>query len=415
MKYTSKKLPESVVELEVVLDHKEFLNFWQPVFDAALSSIQLKGFRPGTAPKEMAEKAIDKEKVFSAAVSDAARDSLKKIAEENEWQLIDQPKVEVLETNPEKDLGLKFKATISLFPEVKLGNYQKIAKKINSESKKQVSVSDDELKKSIDYILNSRAKVSRINREAKKGDLVDIDFEGFVDGKPLDGASGKADSFVLGEGKFIVGFEDHIVGKKENEKAEFVITFPKDYWKENLRDKKVEFKVTVKGVYDRQLPDLTDEFVKGLGKFEGVEAFKKSVNEGISKEKEMKEKEKNRIKIISEIVKDSKVDLPKVMLEHTLEHMVEDFKRYSKGEKEEDLKKKLEERAKNSVLANLIIHQIAKEVQLEPGSDEVEKEMNDFMAKSGMASKNSIDHDQLYDYIYGEIRNKKVFNYLENL
>ena len=427
MKYTSKKLPDSAVEVEVTLDHKDFLVFWQPIFNSALSGVSLKGFRPGTAPKEMAEKAIDKEKVFESAVSEAARDSLKKIMEENDWQFIDQPKIEVLEANSEKDLGLiplsgtpdsamrnlglKFKATVSLFPEVRLGNYQKIAKKVFGDNKKEISVSDDEIKKSLDYVLNSRAKLTRISREAKKGDVVDIDFEGFADGKPLDGASGKADNFILGEGKFIPGFEDNIVGKKENEKIEFSINFPKDYWKEDLRNKKVDFKVTVKGVYNRELPELNDEFVKGLGKFENAEAFRKSVREGIQKEKEMKEKEKNQLKVIQEIIKDAKIELPKVMIEHTLEHMVEDFKRYSPKESETDLKKKLEERAKNNVLMNLVIHQIAKEQQLDPSHEEVESEASAALSRSG----GKIDRAQLYDYVYGEMRNKKVFNYLETI
>src|SRR3989344_2390955 len=133
MKNTIKKLPNSVVEVEVTLDHQEFLNYYQPIYDQALVSVNLKGFRPGTAPKDMADKAVDKERVFTEAVNRMVRDSLHELSEENSWQFIDQPKVEILESEElvkgVAGLGLKFKATLTVFPEVNLGDYEKVAKK----------------------------------------------------------------------------------------------------------------------------------------------------------------------------------------------------------------------------------------------------------------------------------------------
>ena len=135
MKHTHKKLPNSQVELEEVLDHKEFLDYYQPVHDQALSSVHLKGFRPGTAPKELAEKAVDQEKVFDEAVNRAVRENLQEITKDNNWQLIDQPRIEVVDTNPAAGMGLKYKATLTIFPEVKLGNYKKLARQVLAEKK----------------------------------------------------------------------------------------------------------------------------------------------------------------------------------------------------------------------------------------------------------------------------------------
>src|SRR3989344_9621709 len=123
MKYTLKKMPNSIVELEANLDHQEFLNYYQPIYDQVLSTVHLKGFRPGTAPKDLADKALDKEKIFHSAVEKAAQSVLKEINEDNNWQFIDQPKIEVLENDPLNNKGLKFKATIAVFPEVKLADY----------------------------------------------------------------------------------------------------------------------------------------------------------------------------------------------------------------------------------------------------------------------------------------------------
>ena len=107
---------------------------------------------------------------------------------------------------------------------------------------KEILISDEEIKKSIDWLLNSRAKLTRVNREAKKGDVADIHFPDLLTEK-FRGATGGHDQFVLGEGKFIPGFEDNIVGHKENDKFEFLINFPGDYWKEDLRNKKLILKL----------------------------------------------------------------------------------------------------------------------------------------------------------------------------
>ncbi len=433
MKYTFKKLPESAIEIEVTLDHQEFLNYWQPEFDKALSQVHLKGFRPGTAPKEMAEKAVDKDKVFHEAVNEAVHHNLRSITEENDWQVIDQPKIEVLENNegpisqggtPDQvklGLGLKYKTSLIVFPEIKLPDYKKNAAKISKSEKKEIKIEDKEIEDSIKWILNSRAKLTRVNHAAEKGNVADIDFAGTLDGKPLDGASGKADNFVLGEGKFVSGFEDNLYGKKEGDKVEFSVVFPADYWKPELRDKKVDFKVEVKGVFGREVPALTDELVKGLGKFETADDFRKNVREGLLQEKIEKEKERLRLKIMEEIIKNCKVDLPKIMLERTLDGMVAEYKEYAQatglGKKEDDaaVRKNLEERAKNNVLTNLVIYAIAKNENLAPSKEEVEAEVNEFLKNRKMGKKEQIDPKQLYDYIYGVVQNRKVFGYLESL
>ncbi len=405
------------------MNHKEFLEHYQPVYDQALSAVHLKGFRPGTAPKDLADKAVDKEKVFNEAVSDAVRASLKEINQENEWQVIDQPKVEILETDPAADLGVKFKAVLTLFPRVKLGNYKKIAKRILEGEQKSVSVNDEELEKNINWILNSRAKFTRVSREAQKGDMVDIDFSGFVDGKPLDGASGKADSFILGEGKFINGFEENIQGHKEGDKLEFSVNFPDDYWKEDLRAKKVDFKVELKGVYNRELPELNDEFVKGLGKFESVDDFRNSVRDGLKKEKEGREKERVRLKILDEIIKDSDIELPEVMVQRTLDNLIAEYKSFagqglpgqgSEPEQDSALRQKLEEKARHSVSTNLVMYQISKEENLDPTPEEVQAEANKLLADPRFTGGQKIDPQKVYDYSYGMLQNKKVFDYLES-
>ncbi|MDE2001227.1 MAG: trigger factor [Patescibacteria group bacterium] len=421
MKHSFKKLKNAEVELEVSLDQKEFLEYYQPLFDEALSKVALKGFRPGAAPKEMAEKAVDKEKVFEEAVHKAVRTTLKEVSEENSWQLIDQPRVEILES----PTGMKYKAHLTVFPAVELGDYQKVAKKVLDAEHKEAPVSDKEVEDSLKWLRQSRAKLTRVNREAKNGDVLDIDFAGFADGKPLDGTEGKADNFVLGEGKFIPGFEEHLIGRKEKDIVEFPITFPKDYWKEDMRNRKVDFKVTVHGVFERELPELNDEFAKSIGKFESAEDLRKNVREGLAKEKQQKEQERVRLKLMEAIIKHVKLDLPGVMVQRTLDSMVQEYKDYAQlsfrggerqpAEKDEDIRKKLEDKAEKSVATNLIIYQIAKDMQLEPTKEEVEADVNTALSSMRREHAGNLDPQKLYDYSYGVVLNRKVFEFLESL
>lgn len=423
MKYTHKKLPGSQIELEVSLEQQEFLNYYKPIYDQELSGVHLKGFRPGTAPKELAEKAVDKEKVFEKAVNNAVRENLQEINQENNWQLVAQPKIEILpgldsqsslRQGGESTLGLKYKVVLTIFPEVKLGNYKKISRDILKE-KKEIIITDTELKDSINWVLNSRAKTTRVNRGARNGDLVDMEFSGFLDSKKLDRLSGKNDQFILGQGKFVSGFEENVLNHKEGDDWKFSVTFPKDYWDKELQDKQVEFQVRLKSVFERELPQLTDEFVKGLGNFSNVEDLKKNMRSGLEQEKGEKEKERLRLKILEAISKNAEVDIPQIMIDKTLDSMVAEYQQPSLGKNQDQIRQQLNENAKTSVKNNLILYRIAKEEKLEPNPKEIEEESNKFLAHSQFSRQSKIDPQRLSDYIYGIIQNKKVFEYLESL
>lgn len=380
MKSNFKKLPGSKIELEVALDQNEFKSYWNVAHEQALSRVQLKGFRPGAAPKELAEQAVDKDKVFEEAAKAAVRFSLDGITQDNNWVMIDTPQIEIQESG---GAGLKYKTTLTLFPDIVLGNYQKLAPKIFSD-KKPVMVEEKEIQQSLEWLKNSRAKIVRTDRQAKIGDVVDIDLESTVDGKPLD--SFKGERFIVGQSHFLAGFDSQLENHKEGEELVFFLTAPADYWKEDLRGKKIDFKVHLNGVFDRQLPEVTDEFAKGLGKFANVEDLKNSVRDGLRQEKEMKERDQLRIKFLDELVKASKIDVPEIMIEKTLEKMADNFKHLiSSGKKTEpELKNELRPRAKNNVENNLLLYKIAETEKIE------------------------------YDPKQG-VDNEKVFEYLESL
>jgi trigger factor len=410
MKHDIKKLPKAQIEVSVTLDDKEFAGYYEAAETKAAGEVTIKGFRKGAAPKEMVAAALDHDAIFHSAINEAVRWSLNEIKIENNWTFIDQPKIEITEGEPGK--GITYKASLTIFPEIKLGDISKIAKKVFAD-KKPVEVTEEEVAKTLEWIRGSRAAETRVVREAKLGDLVEADIDTECEEKPVKGASLQNDRFILGESNFIVGFDKHLEGKKENEVIKFSIVAPKDYWQKELQGKQLDFTVTLRGVFERKLPDLTDEFAVGLGgKFKTVEDLKNSIKEGVKMEKQEKELEKLRIKVLEEISKDSKMDIPDIMVERTLDDMMDQYGQYLKGEatdtKQEEfrseMRNKLRERAVSNVSNNLVMYKIAQEQNLVPTAEEIEAE----------AAHHNVDAEKQHEQLYAMLQNKKVFEYLES-
>ncbi|MDO8602187.1 MAG: trigger factor [bacterium] len=405
-KIKSKKLPKSQIEVEIAMDVKEFQKYWQPAFDAAAGKVVVKGFRPGAAPKEMTEQGIDHDKVFEQAVRDAVRVSLNEYTSGEDFTLIDQPHVEVLDAKE----GVTYKAILTVFPEVKLGNYQKIAKNVFADVKPIVIV-PEEIEKAIGWLRGSRASTVLVARESKNGDLIELDVATTVEGKPLEGASFKGDRFVVGESHFIKGFDEKIENHKAGDDFSFSIVAPQDYWQKHLQGKTLDFKVKIHGVYDRKLPELNDEFAQTLGPTFGTVAdLKKNIEEGLILEKKEKDIERVHLKVLEGIAKDSKMELPEIMVERTLVSMIEDVKRMLPKDSdqspeafEKELREKMRARAEQNVAVNLVMYQIAKDEKIEPTKEEVEAD----------AKAHNVDLEKHYDYSYGRVQNKKVFTFLE--
>lgn len=414
IKSSFKKLPGSRIALEVTLGSDVFKPFWEREYGRAAAGVQVKGFRPGAAPKQMVDAGINKDQVFEAALQETVRHSLHDIGEEHEWTLIDTPKVEITAGDKllEDSGKLSYKAELTIFPEVAIGDYQSIAKKITA-AKKDVIVADDEIEKSFEWLRKSRAPQVRVTRPASYGDSVAIAYTVSFDGKPITADAAPAhDQFTLGEGKFIPGFEDNIVGHKEAEQFSFSLKAPDAYWNKDVQGKQLDFSVTLDGVFAMTLPEANDEFAKSIGSFATVADLKKSIGDGLRSEKEEKESEKRRAAILQDVVAKTKVDLPEVFVERTLDGMLEELKPTleGSGKKPEDVRKDLRKAAETRVAGNLVVHEIAKREHLEPTREEIEAE-SAYQQREGQ----QLEAGKVYDYIYGVLLNRKVFQFLESV
>lgn len=404
-----KKMEGSQIELSVELSKEEFEPHWQAAYQQQSKNIKVKGFRDGRAPKEFTDSRVDKDKAFGEALREAVGKNLSDLSKENDWVIIDQPRVEVSQLAD--DGGLKYRATLTIFPELKLPDYKKLAKKIIPD-KKEVQVDEKELEKSIDYILNSRAKEVLVGRKSKVGDLLEIDIETSCEGKKVPGASLEKDRFILGQSKFLEGFDEELTGKEAGENIEFSLLVPNDYWQKDYRGKTFYFKVSIHGVFERELPKLDDDFAKSLSpQIKSIKDLEKNVREGLVQEKKKKEEERVQIKLIEEIAENSVVEIPEIMKDRMLDAMVAETTAMMGGKKvvDEDkfkaeMRKQFSKEAEKRVRVNLALHEIAKTEGLSPSKKEVED----------MAKLQNLDLGQHYDYIYSNLQNKKIFDFLQS-
>ena len=277
-------------------------------------------------------------------------------------------------------------------------------------------------------IKKSRAENTAVNRPAQKGDRVEIDFLAQVDGAIIEGGESKQHPLVLGEGHFMPGFENELVGLKENETKKFSLEAPSDYHKKDLAGKAVDFEVKMCLVQERKLPEINDELARSLGRFGSLEELKSSLAEGLKAEKEARAKDERRAKIATALVKNINAELPEELveleldkmsaeLEDSLAHMNLDQESYLAHLKKtpQDLKKDWRPQAEKRIKVSLALRQIARHENIEVSEEEVEDKLSQLLRHSPpLRHGQNLDLTSLRGYVKNLVRNEKVFELLEN-
>ena len=324
MKIDIKQLPKSEVEMIVELDPTEWGKFVSEATRELAREVKIEGFRPGMAPKEMVEQKIGQGHILEAAADLAVRRTYPKVLEEKNIDAIGRPEVQVLKVavgNP-----FEFKIKTAVVPPIKLADYKKIAQQGKPKTKDQIKVEDKEIQEALNWLQKSRTKYATVVRPAQKGDRVEVDFVIKQEDKIIDNGESKNHPLLLGEEKFVPGFEDQLIGLKEGENKNFSLVIPADFITKDLSGKLLDFELKMNLVQEPQAPELNDELAKSLGKFDSLDALKANIQEGIAMEKENKEKEAWRAKVLQEIVKKSEVELPEILVQAEIAKMSEEFK-----------------------------------------------------------------------------------------
>ncbi len=379
-----KKLPGSGVELSVSIDLAEFKAYMDRAFEARRAELAIKGFRPGMVPESLAREAISPKAVFDDAAERAVKVTLAEAAEANDWTIIDRPRIEI----KEDPAAFSYVATLSLFPEVDISGYAKIAEKERAAlatKKAALAVTDKELEDALLWLRTSRATLAELATPAAKGNVIDIDMTSSEDTKP------HHDRFVLGNGHFMPGFEDKLIGVTAEQTLAFALTGPADYWKESLRGKEITFDVTVNKVFDRVLPPADDTFAQSLGSIKTFEELATNMRAGILAEKAQHEDEAAAQKALEAISDAATIDIPAPMIVRI---------------KEQD-PSLTDDAAKRKIAQHLVIYEIAEKEGIQPADDEVAKEIAHYNA--GAKGPEPVDAKRLHDYIYERIQQKNVY------
>ncbi len=319
MSVTVEKLEKSMAKLKIEVSAEQLEKAIQKAYDKNKNKIQLPGFRKGKAPRKMIEQMYGKGVFYEDAANELIEEEYPKAVEECGEEIVSSPKIDVEQLEAGKDFI--FTAEVALKPPVKLGKYKGV-----EAEKMDLEVSDADVDAEIEKQRNTNARTVEVtDRAVKDGDIVTLDFEGFVDGVAFEGGKGTDYPLTIGSGAFIPGFEEQLVGFEIGKEGDVNVTFPEDYQAENLAGKAATFKCTVKAIKAKELPELNDEFASDVSDFDTLAEYKEDVKNKLVERKTNEEKAKREDAVVKAVIEDSEMELPEAMVETQARQIVNDF------------------------------------------------------------------------------------------
>lgn len=377
---STNKIDANRYELEVTIDAETFQKAVDQAFRRNIKRLNVPGFRRGKAPRHVVERLFGEGVFYEDAVNIVYPQAYQDAADEAKIEPVDRADIEVVSVGKE---GVDFKAKVTVKPEVEIGQYKTLAVQ-----KPSAEVTPEDVDAELARLQERNARMLTIeDRAAENGDIADIDFEGFLDGKAFEGGKGEKYPLELGSGHFIPGFEDQVVGRKTGDEFEVNVTFPKDYGDEKLADKPVVFKVKLNAIRHKELPAVDNEFAKDVSEFDTLDALKDDLKKKIAASKAQRASEEVENKLTGMLVDALKADIPDVMVDRALENILGDMEyrlqmqgmnlaSYLKymGMSEDDYKKSIRPQAEQQVKTRLALEKIAELEKLEPTPEEVEED-----------------------------------------
>ena len=402
------KLEKNMAKLTIEVSSEEFENAIAKAYKKNKNKISMPGFRKGKAPRAMIEKMYGKGIFYEDAANSIIPDAYADAAKESELEIVAQPEIDV--TQIESGKPFIFTATVALKPEVTLGEYKGI-----EVEKKEVEVTDEEVEAEINKVRESNARMLDIDdRATQDGDTVLIDFDGYVDGKQFEG--GKADdySLVLGSHSFIDNFEEQLVGKNIGDDVEVNVTFPENYQAEDLQGKPAVFKVKIKEIKVKELPELDDDFAQDVSNFDTIAEYKEDLKKKLTENKEEALKREREEAVIGKIIENAQMDIPEQMVDAQTRQMTQEFaQRLSSqglsidqymqftGLTPQKMLEELKPQALKRIQSRLVLEAVVAAENIETTEEELDKEIEN------MASMYQMEVDKLKEVI-GEEEKKQI-------
>lgn len=363
---TLNRVAPTQVELEIPISPQELAQAEERAFRRLVKNVKLPGFRAGKIPRKVFEQTYGADAITSQAMEDIVPEVYAKAVREHDLDPIDRPQMELLPVEEGKPPVLK--AKVDVRPPIDLGEYKGIEVR-----REPIEITDEDVERSIEAIARERATLVPVEREARIGDVVNIDYEGKIDGVPFDGGTAKEQMTELEESRFIPGFASGIAGMKAGETKDVEAVFPSDYGEESLAGKTAVFTIVLHDVKALELPAIDDDFAKAISENESLDALRADVRKRLEVIAESRARRAVGNSVMEELLRSREFPLPEVMIDREIDHMVNDaasqatrtginFEDYlsESGKTEEQLRAEFRADAETRVKGTLLIEAIAK-------------------------------------------------------
>ena len=312
------KLEKSMVELQFSIDAETFKAAVNNAFKREGKKYAIPGFRKGKAPRHMIEKMYGSDIFHYDAVNDLFPEAYEAAVKEAKIDVVGRPDPEVVSMSEADGVVLKVKVAVK--PEVELGEYAGLT--VTKEAK---NVNEADVDAEVKRMQDRNGRLLTREGAAENGDTVDIDFEGFVDGKAFEGGKAEHYSLVLGSGSFIPGFEEQVVGHKAGEEFDVNVKFPEEYQAEELAGKDATFKIKLHEVKYKELPALDDDFAKDVSEYDTLDELKDSIRNNIKTNLDKQAEQKVENDLMDQVIANMKADIPDAMVDSRIDELVQDF------------------------------------------------------------------------------------------
>lgn len=381
MKANVEKLENNKVKLEIEVAAEEFDEALKRSYFKTRGNITIPGFRKGKAPRKVIESYYGEGVFYEDAINETIPTVYDEAVEENQLFPVDMPEFDIVQIG--QGQNFIFTAEVTVKPEVELGQYKGI--EIN---RVEYNVTDQDIDDALEALRQQNARwISVEDREAKEGDLLTLDYKGYVDGEAFEGGTADNQTLEIGSGHFIPGFEEQLIGMNLGDEKEITVTFPEEYHSKDLAGKDAIFAVKVHEIKEKELPELDDEFIKDISEFDTVEEYKEDSRKAMEEEAKGKQKTQMEDQLLKKIVENAKIDIPEVMVETEIDSNLREMDmnmRYQgmdldtylgiMGMSMETLRDQFKDSAYDRVKLQLTLEQIIKEEAIEASDEDVEDE-----------------------------------------
>ncbi len=407
------------VKLTFNVEAEKFEEAMKKVYTKTAKYFNIPGFRKGKAPMQLVERqygpAIFYEDAFNELVPDIYDEAIK----ENKIEAVSKPNIDIVQM--EKGKELIFTAIVETKPAVELGKYKGIEIK-----KIEYTTTDKDIEHELGHMAERNSRLITIeDRPVQKGDITTIDFEGSINGVNFEGGKAENHELEIGSNTFIPGFEDQIIGMKLEEEKDIKVKFPEDYFSKDLAGKDAIFKVKLHEIKKKELPKIDDEFAKDVSEFDTLEELKNSIKEKLDTENQNKAKYETEEEAIKVVCDNTKLDIPKGMIELEIDNMIKDMEtrlsyqglklnQYLQmmGKTETDIRENFKEQAEKSIKSRLILEAIVKAEKFNVSPEELENKIKEMAKQYNRNEEELLKNEQLKEYIEENIKTEKAVEFI---